>query len=489
MAKNKMTLEEKLEEAIIKDVPYKVPNNWIWSKIDSISTLVTGNTPSKKNVEYYGESVPFIKPNDLDQGRRLKTSIEMLSSLGAKKARILPKGTTAVCCIGSIGKLAYLEVEGATNQQINSIIPNRINSLYIYYYVLSEYFQRELVSNSSATTISIINKSKMGELAVPIAPLKEQQRIVDKIESLFEKLDKAKELIEEARDNFEKRKSAILEKAFNGELTKSWRYENNINVKSKIALDILADKMGAKIKELKDRGNIELGFFIPDQWEKCILNDISSVDKDSLVDGPFGSNLKTCDYTEDGVRLIQLQNIGVGYWKDNSKKYISEEKSEELSRCIALPGDIAIAKMAAPTARATIIPNIEEKYVIVADCIKLSVDYRVSTKYIMYCINSPKINNIAEALGKGTTRKRINLGDLKKIPIPLPSLEEQKEIVRILDKLLDDESKIEELTELEEQIELIKKSILAKAFRGKLGTNCEEDESALDLLKEILSKE
>ena len=134
MAKKKMTLEEKLEEAIVKDVPYEVPQNWIWSKLGSISTLITGNTPSKKNVEYYGESIPFIKPNDLDQGRRLKYSMEMLSSLGAEKARVLPKGSTAVCCIGSIGKAAYLEVEGATNQQINSIIPNKVNNLYIYYY-------------------------------------------------------------------------------------------------------------------------------------------------------------------------------------------------------------------------------------------------------------------------------------------------------------------------------------------------------------------
>ena len=76
---------------------------------------------------------------------------------------------------------------------------------------------------------------------------------------------------------------------------------------------------------------------------------------------------------------------------------------------------------------------------------------------------------------------------VKKISInDIPSIEEQNEIVRILDKLLEEESKIEELTTLEEQIELIKKSILAKAFRGQLGTNCEEDESALELLKEII---
>ena len=70
----------------------------------------------------------------------------------------------------------------------------------------------------------------------------------------------------------------------------------------------------------------------------------------------------------------------------------------------------------------------------------------------------------------------------------MPPLEEQKEIVRILDKILEEEDKIEELTQLEEQIELIKKSILAKAFRGELGTNRAEEDSAEELLREILGK-
>ena len=89
----------------------------------------------------------------------------------------------------------------------------------------------------------------------------------------------------------------------------------------------------------------------------------------------------------------------------------------------------------------------------------------------------------------GTAQPGLYLNSIREILIPLPTIQEQEEIVRILDEFLEEERKIEELTALEEQIELIKKSILAKAFRGQLGTNCEEDESALELLKEILSKE
>lgn len=496
MAKKKMTFEEKLEEAIVKDAPYEVPDNWIWSNVGSISLEIKNGTTIKQNKDEIGIKVTRIESlqnNGIDLNR-LGTIIETEK---IKEQDYYIDGDIALSHINSlehVGKTALID---------NSLLPlvHGMNLLRIRVnkrMILPKYFQlytrgydyKKFVVdrvNRAVNQVSL-NQKNLSDVPMPIPPLKEQQRIVDKIESLFEKLDKAKELIEEARDDFEKRKSAILEKAFRGELTKKWRLKNNIKFKSQIASKILNDKKNANIKELKDRGEIDLGFSIPEQWEQCILNDISAVDKDSLVDGPFGSNLKTCDYTESGVRLIQLQNIGVGYWKDSNKKFVSEDKAKELSRCIALPGDIAIAKMAAPTARATLIPDFEEKYVIVADCIKLSVDHRVSTKYIMYCINSPKINNIAERLGKGTTRKRINLGDLKKIPIPLPSFEEQEEIVRILDSLLEEESKIEELTKLDDQIELIKKSILAKAFRGQLGTNSEDDESAIELLKEILNK-
>lgn len=459
MAKKKMTLEEKLEEAIVKEAPYEVPENWIWSKLDSISILVTGNTPSKKNIEYYGESVPFIKPNDLDQGRRLKSSIEMLSSLGAEKARILPKGSTAVCCIGSIGKTAYLEVEGATNQQINSIIPQKVNNLYIYYYVLSEYFQRELVSNSSATTIAIINKSKMGELAVPIPPLKEQQRIVDKIESLFKKLDKAKELIEEAREKFEKRKASITSKIFRGKL--------NIR-KGSVTLD----------KELAIEGYFE----IPDNWIWVKLKNVCK----KITDGTHKSPKS---YEDGKYKYITAKNIKEwGIDLSNITYLMKEDHDIIYNRCDVKYGDILYIKDGATTGIATI-NNLDEEFSLLSSVAVLRVSNNLINRYLYYLLNSYEIKKIILDSVKGVAITRLTLKKIKEIMIPLPPIDEQRKIVEILDRLLEEEAKIEELTKLENQIELIKKSILVKAFRGELGTNCEEDENALELLKEILSKQ
>ncbi len=113
-----------------------------------------------------------------------------VSEAGKKISRVVPMGSTAVCCIGSIGKVGYLTQEGITNQQINSAIPSEaVNSLFLYYTCASPSFYNELQLLSSAVTISIINKSKMENIKVSLPPLLEQKCIVKKIEELFTVLD------------------------------------------------------------------------------------------------------------------------------------------------------------------------------------------------------------------------------------------------------------------------------------------------------------
>ena len=109
------------------------------------------------------------------------------------------------------------------------------------------------------------------------------------------------------------------------------------------------------------------------------------------------------------------------------------------------------------------------------------------SKFIFNYLRSPIIQNSMDKLTNGSTnQKELSLTSVKNIFVPLPPLEEQKEIVRILDEILEKESKIKELVELEEAIELLEKSILDKAFRGKLGTQNKDDEPAIELLKKIL---
>ena len=210
-------------------------------------------------------------------------------------------------------------------------------------------------------------------------------------------------------------------------------------------------------------------YAVPDNWVWVNLETFSSPERYSFVDGPFGSNLKTTDYTDSGIRLIQLQNIGDGHWRDENQKFISKEKAKELERCRTIPGDLVIAKMADPIARSTIVPDIDKEYIIVADCVKLSVASDFSKEYVCYCLNSPAIRNIADSLGRGSTRKRINLGQLKRLPFPLSPLPEQRRIAAKLDALL---GKLREartlMDEARASFALRRAAILHQAFSGKL---------------------
>ena len=167
-----------------------VPNSWCWTTLGEVCELITGSTPSKLHPEYYGGDFPFYKPTDLDVGRHVAIPSEFLTGEGKKVSRVIPVGATAICCIGSIGKCGYIEKEGATNQQINTAIPSKsLHPLYLYYFCNSTFFVEELTADSSAITISIVNKSKLSKMLIPIPPYKEQQRIVSKIEELLVVLD------------------------------------------------------------------------------------------------------------------------------------------------------------------------------------------------------------------------------------------------------------------------------------------------------------
>ena len=175
----------------------QLPNSWCWTTLGDVCELVTGSTPSKLHPEYYGGDFPFYKPTDLDAGRHVNIPSEFLTDEGKNVSRIIPVGSTAICCIGSIGKCGYIEKEGTTNQQINTAVPSKsLSPLYLYYFCNSSYFIDELSADSSAITISIVNKSKLSKMLISLPLYNEQLRIVAKIEELFAVLDEIQKSIE-----------------------------------------------------------------------------------------------------------------------------------------------------------------------------------------------------------------------------------------------------------------------------------------------------
>ena len=185
LIKEKKIKKSKPLPAITDDEkPFDIPDGWEWRRLGDISTIVTGSTPSKSQPLYYGGNVPFYKPADIQDNKYVNTPKEFLSIMGKEKAKFVPKGSVAVNCIGNIGKSAILPLDGATNQQINSIC-YYIYPDYLYWFCQSMMFILQLKKVSSMTTIPIVNKSKVEQCIIPLPPLAEQHRIVAKLEELL----------------------------------------------------------------------------------------------------------------------------------------------------------------------------------------------------------------------------------------------------------------------------------------------------------------
>lgn len=432
--KTALTIEERLQQALVpaEEQPYEVPENWVWVRLGAIAEIVTGGTPSKKHPEYYGGNFPFYKPSDLDQGRLTYDASEYLSEEGKNVSRIIPKNSTAVCCIGSIGKCGYLMCEGTTNQQINSAIP-KINSLCLYYYLCTENFVQDLLSMASATTIAIVNKSKMESCAFPLPPLSEQQRIVERIEELLAKLDEAKERLQEVADSFAVRKAAILHKAFTGELTKQWRRENGVRDES------WEEKKLSEITENQDSKRIPLS-----KSQRDNMNRIYD------YYGASGIIDKVDDYIFEGKKLL----IG-----------------EDGANLVTRSKDIAFIA--------------DGKYWVNNHAHILDVKDTVLLMYLCNYINNMDLIPYVT----GSAQPKLTQAKMNNIKIFLPTLPEQHEIVRLIDDLLARERAAQQAAEQAlASIDLMKKSILARAFRGELGTNKASEESALELLKQVLAE-
>ena len=185
-----------------------------------IGEIITGNTPSKSNEEYYGNKYPFFKPTDLDSGYFVTEAQDNLSIKGFEISRKLPIKSILVTCIGAtIGKTGFIRREGTCNQQINAIIASKlIFSEYIYLLCISPYFQNEIIKNASATTLPIINKSKFEKLFLPLPPLSEQHQIVEKIEELLALVDDLETNKTDLQSYIKQAKSKVLEMAVRGEL-------------------------------------------------------------------------------------------------------------------------------------------------------------------------------------------------------------------------------------------------------------------------------
>ena len=437
--KEKLSLDELLEQALVKeqDIPYKVPKNWVWVRLiggfaqclDNYRKPVNSSERARRegNIPYYGATGQVGWINDF-------LTDEQLVLVGEDGAPFLDY----------IKDKAYL-IQGKAWVNNHAHILRSLYGEYGNMYLMNYLNIFNYKGYVNGTTRLKLTQSSMNDIPIPLPPLAEQQRIVKAIDSLFEKMDIAKELMQNALDSFESRKTSILHKAFTGELTAKWRKENGIN------LDSWRQKKISEICSVVRGGSPR-----PAGDEKYYNGKI-----------PF---LKVADITRNEGAYIYDYECSI---KETGLK---KTRMVDANTLLLTNSGATLGVPAICTFKTTFNDGIAAF---------LNLDIRsIKFFYYFWTVKTQTLRTI----NKGAAQPNLNTEIIGNIKINLPSIEEQQEIVRILDNILSKEQQSKELCDVIEKIDLMKKAILAKAFRGELGTNNPHEESALNLLKQILKE-
>lgn len=453
-----LTPEEKLQQALVPkaEQPYKVPANWCWTKLGSISLIKGGKRlPPGKKLNDIKTGYPYIRVTDFDSN---SVDVNNIKYIDEETYKILDNYKISINDIyisiaGSIGKVGIIPeiLNGAILTENAAKITNIIlqNQIYLLYILCSEFCQNQMKESAIATTQSKLALFRIANIKLPLPPLAEQQRIVERIESLFAKLDETKETLQNVLDGFEPRKAAMLHKAFTGELTVNWRKQHGVTMDSweEKRLGEVCKINPSKINTKNLSDDLEVSFF-----PMASLSEI------------------TGEIVAPEIRTLRKVKNGFTNFSEGDVVFA------KITPCMENGKSAIIGKLINDIGYGT-----TEFYV-------LRCGEELSNKYLHYIVRSKKFRDEAKLNMTGAVgQQRVPKKYMEDYTLNLPTFSEQTEIVRIIDDLLAKEQQAKELAENAlAKIDLIKKSILARAFRGELGTNNPADEPAVELLKKVL---
>ena len=409
------------------------------STLGDVADYINGR--AFKPTEWESTGKPIIRIQNLTN-----SSTEINRTTGTFEEKYLVRsGDLLFAWSASLGAYIWNGENGWLNQHIFKVIPKEgVSKKYLYYYLL--YVVDQLYAKAHGSGMVHITIKPFKATEIPLPSLAKQQHIVDRIESLFAKLDEARQKAQDALDSFETRKAAILHKAFTGELTAQWRKEHGIGMES---------------------------------WETKKLSEVSTL-QTGLMKGK--------NYSGKTVMLpyLRVANVQDGFLNLSEIKEI--EVSEELIDRYSLKnGDVLFTeggdydKLGRGTVWQGQIKNcLHQNHVFVVRpqsdvlspyFLSYQAGSRYGKQYFLKC--SKQTTNLAS----------INSTQLKGFPVLMPTIEEQAQIVLLIDDLLAKEQQAREAASgVLKQIDLIKKTILARAFRSEFGTNDPSEESAEELL-------
>lgn len=438
--KTALTIEERLQQALVpaEEHPYEVPENWVWvrlignvnSCLDGYRKPINSSERAKRvgKVPYYGATGQVGWIDDYLTNEHLV----LLGEDGAPFLDLLKDKAYIIFGEAWVNNHAHI---------LKSYFGEIGNVFLMHYLNMVDY--KDYVKG---TTRLKLTQGSMQLMPFPLPPLSEQQRIVECIEELFAKLDEAKERLQEVADSFVVRKAAILHKAFTGELTKQWRLENGVSDES---------------------------------WEEKTIGEICKI-------GSGGTpSRKHEEYYNGNIPWIKTGELA---WNviTESEEYITDEAVANSSAKMHFAGSVLVAMYGQGLTRgkaAILGINATTNQAVCA----LQPLELLTSEFLFYYFMKNYWQFREEAVGGNQPNYSAKM--ISNWLINLPTLPEQHEIVRLIDDLLARERSVQQATEQAlASIDLMKKSILARAFRGELGTNKASEASALELLKQVLAE-
>lgn len=485
-----------------KEELHKLPDNWIWTTIGEIGIVQSGGTPSTRNKDFWGDEISWVTPADLSgykekyisKGNRSITQ----TGLDFSSAKLLPTGTVLFSSRAPIGYVVIAKNELATNQGFKNLIATKsLNSEYVYYYFQTLKQMAEKVANG--TTFLELSAKKFSSLPFPLPPLKEQHKIVSKIETLFSELDQAEKVLLKAKQQLKVYRQALLKNAFEGKLTKMWRDQNQPKSAEALKTKVITQRQNLYKKELvawQDSYKIweneknekplkpkELVF--PSEIEETDMKGLNELPigviwtkVGFLVSIEMGQSPPGDSYNNKG-NGTQLINGPVEFGSTPFSKTLSVKWTTKPTKLCA-KDDLILCVRGSTTGKMNIANDIA--------CIGRGVcsikSEGVLQEYINHFFNYS--NKKILEMGTGSTFPSISKEQILNFIIPLFSIEEQKEIITIIEsRLTIIESLEKNLKNTTYNCEVFRYSILKKVFEGKLVSQDFNDEPANELLNKI----
>lgn len=407
---------------------HKIPSHWELKKLGEVCFTTSGGTPNRGNSKFYQGNIPWVKSGELDRGLILDTE-EKISEEAIKNssAKVFPKGTLLIALYGAtIGKLAFLGIDAATNQAVCGIYKNEnIDSNYLFHFLF--YKKPSLVKQGIGGAQPNISQGILKKLELPLPPISEQQVIVAKIEELISELENGKQQLQSAQQQLKVYRQSLLKWAFEGKLTNK------------------------KVKDGK----------LPKGWKWLKLGSIAT----KITDGEHITPRRT----SEGFLLLSARNIQNGYLALENVDYVPEDEYLRIvKRCNPEPGDILIS-CSGTIGRVCRVPK-DLKFVMVRSVALVKLDWSsYSSKFYEYLFLSPLLQRHIDKSKKATAQANLFLGPIKNLDVIVCPIEEQEQIVSELESKLTVCDKIEEtISQSLQQAETLRQSILKKAFEGKL---------------------